>query len=303
MPKFTRSIGRLAKLSTQNLSRNLLLSIATTAMIGLILFVFNIIMVLNGLTQGSLEELNKKIDLILYLNSEASIYEITDMINDLKAYPNVIEVTYTSSESALQDFLATYPEKENPFSTYGIENPLPQSIKIVTSDPSHHQDVTDYLAGTPYGKLLQGTESLDENQEIVARLLSLTAFTKKLLIGVILTFVFGTVLMVMNAINLSIFTRKTEIKIMQLVGAKPRMIFLPFIFEGVVYSIIANFFSLFLLLFFLQSTGVLDNLSLNNFNIAVLAPLELIGSILIGVLASYSATYFYLRHNLLLEDS
>lgn len=303
MPRFAKSFKRLVALSLQNLSRNLSLSAATIVMMGLILFIFNIIIALNGLTQGSLDELNKKVDLILYVDDSASIYEITEMINDLKTLSYVTDVSYTSKDDALKEFLSTYPDEENPFSTYGIENPLPQSIRVVTTDPNKHADVTAYLDSTPYEALIKSTESMSENQEITARLLSVTSFTKKLIAGVIVTFILCTILMVMNAINLSIFTRKTEIKIMQLVGAKPGTIFLPFIFEGAFYGIASTLFSLFLLIFFLQGTGILSHLSPDTFNIILFIPLELLCAAIIGILASYLSVHFYLKQHLILEDS
>lgn len=295
---------RLIRLSLQNVSRNLLLSTATTLMLGLILFILNVILVLNVLTQSSLQELAQKIDLIVYLTDDADIYQVNQMVNDLSAQPEVLKVTYTSKDDALKQFLSLYPDQSDPFSQYGIANPLPGNLQIVTQSPEDHDTVLSYLQASPYAPLLLDSESSGENQEIASRLLSLTKFTQKLIFGVILTFIFGSILMVMNAIHLSIYTRKTEIQIMQLVGARPGMIYAPFLFEGAIYAILAVFVSLFLLLAFLKGTSLSSYLSWNaGMNPFALLGIELVGSVAVGLLASGLATHTYLKRSLILDHS
>jgi cell division transport system permease protein len=273
-------------------------------MLGLILFILNVILVLNVLTQSSLQELAQKIDLIVYLTDEADVYQVNQLVNDLNKEPEVLSVTYTSKDDALKQFLNLYPDQSDPFSQYGIANPLPGNLQIVTESPEDHTTVLSYLQTSPYAPLLLDSESSGENQEIASRLLSLTQFTQKLIFGVILTFVFGSILMVMNAIHLSIYTRKTEIQIMQLVGARPGMIYAPFLFEGAIYAVLAVFVSLFLLLVFLKGTALTSYLSWNSgMNPLALLGLELIGSIAVGLLASALATRTYLKRSLILDHS
>ncbi len=302
--RIRHNFKRLAQISIQNIGRNLLLSVATAVMMGLILFIFNVIMVLNVLTQATIEKISEKVDLILYLSDSALPYEIDQMLKDIESLPVVKSVEYKSKTQALNEFLAEYPEKADPFTNYGIANPLPGNIKIMTDNPEEHALVTDYIKGTAYAQYLVDSESAGENREIVTRLVSVTNFTQKLIVGVIITFIFGSLLIIINAIHLSIFTRKLEIQIMQLVGANPNIIRFPFIFEGIVYSLIAVFFSFSLLIVFLEGSQLtaLANFR-DNFNPLLLFGSELIGSIIIGVLSSYIALNYYLKRTLILENS
>jgi cell division transport system permease protein len=282
----------------------MLLSTATTLMMGLILFILNVILVLNVLAQSSLQELAQKIDLIVYLTDEADVYQVNQMVNELNKQPEVLSVTYTSKDDALKQFLNLYPDQADPFSQYGISNPLPGNLQVVTQSPEDHDLILTYLQNSPYSNLLLDSESAGENQEIASRLLSLTRFTQKLIFGVILTFVFGSVLMVMNAIHLSIYTRKTEIQIMQLVGARPSMIYAPFLLEGAIYAVLAVVVSLFFLLIFLKSTELASYLSwTSSINPFWLLLVEVVGSITVGMLASIFATRTYLKRSLLLDQA
>lgn len=296
-------LHRLTELTLQNLSRNLLLSTATTLMLGLILFILNVILVLNMLTRGSLDELAQKIDLIVYLKSEATVYQVNEMMNALNQEPEVLKVEYTSKEEALQNFLELYPDQSDPFTEYGIPNPLPGNLQVVTKTPEDHETVLSFLQSSPYADLLLDSESSDENQVIANRLLSLTRFTEKLIFGVILTFLFGSILMVMNAIHLSIYTRKTEIQIMQLVGARPAMIYAPFLLEGVFYALIAVFVSLFLLLLFLKGTALSSTIAWDETHALALLGLEVVGSVSVGLAASTLATRTYLKRSLILDHA
>lgn len=301
-PRLAYNIKRLSRISLQNVGRNLLLSTATTVMMGLILFIFNVIMVLNTLTQSTLGDLAEKIDLIIYVNDASSLYEVNNLVKEVEALSVVKEVEYTSSDEALQDFISLYPDKTDPFTVYGIENPLPANLRIVTESPAEHETVLSYLEDSPYADLLLDVESSGDNQVIAARLLSVTDFTQKLIVGVVITFMLGSLLMIMNAIHLSIFTRKTEIQIMQLVGARYSMIQLPFLFEGALYSFIAVFFSFFLLMFFLEGTSLSNYLSFEFY----WSPLwlflgEMVVSVGVGILSSLAATHFYLKRTLVLE--
>jgi cell division transport system permease protein len=301
-PKFGNKLRKLCKISLKNISRNFLLSLATTIMMGLILFIFNVILVLNVLVQASLSELEDKVDLIIYVSEETSLLDINGLIEEVDSIPIVKSVVYTSKGEALKDFLSLYPEKANPFALYGIENPLPANLQIITESPDQHSIVTTYLEGTQYSELLLEVESASDNQIIVSKLIEVRVFTQKLIVGVIVTFIFGSLLMIMNAIHLSIFTRKREIQIMQLVGAQPSMIRFPFLFEGGLYSIVALLFSLLLLMAFVRGTNLSEFTQFSEqFRPLLLFVAEFFASLAIGVLSSYIAITYYLKRTLLLQ--
>lgn len=290
-------------LAGQSLNRNLYMSITTTVMMGLILFIFNVIWALNVLTQSTLEQLESKVDLIVYVDDSTSLYDITDMKNSLEGLEQVVEVDYTSKEEALQGFLSQYPEKESLFTSYGLENPLPANFRIVTQSPEDHSELIDYLDASPYGAYLLEIESANENQEIVERLVKVRDFTQTLVIGVVFAFVVGSLFMIMNAIHLSIFTRKKEIQIMQLVGAHPSMIRFPFMFEGALYSVLAVLFSFALLFLFVFGTNLNSFISFSeSFHPFKILGIELIVSLMIGLLSSLLAINFYLKRTFVLKS-
>ncbi len=292
-------LKRLLQMALQNIGRNGFLSVATSLMMGLILFIFNVVLVLNILTQSSLNQLGSKVDLLLYLSDEVSVLESTELLQDLRELPGVVEVNYKSKEEALAEFLSVFPEKEDPFTRYGLENPLPSSIQVITQSPEQHQDVLSHLNNSIYAPLLLDVESSEENQNIIKNLLQITRFTRQLVFGVTLAFLLGSLMMIANAIHLSIYTRKTEIHIMQLVGARPFTLFAPFLMEGAFYGLIGSLIGLGLILLFVKGTQ-LQSLVFEGQeeHVLILMSIEIVASMLVGILSSFLATRRYLKWSL-----
>ncbi|MFA6436157.1 MAG: permease-like cell division protein FtsX, partial [Candidatus Gracilibacteria bacterium] len=229
-------LSRSLHLALDNLFRNKFLTFGTVLVMALILFIFNIIFSVNSLAQNAIQDLKAKVDLILYLEDNADSLRVNQLVKDLDTFPETTTVTYTSKEQALQDFLEKYSEEMNPFSTYDLENPLPASIQIITQSPEDHETILTYLAQEGYNDLLLDTESRAENAQIVDNLLKVTDFSQKILLGIVIAFILGSTLIIANVIQVTIFHRKREIKIMRLVGAGINFIRSPFMIEGAIYG-------------------------------------------------------------------
>ena len=106
------------------------------------------------------------------------------------------------------------------------ENPLPDKFRIKVR---HTDDVPAVAAGV---RRLNGIDNVVYGQKIVARLLQLGAVLRRVGIGVIVVFFAVAGIIISNTIRLTVFARRREIAIMQLVGATNTYIRLPFICEG-----------------------------------------------------------------------
>ena len=89
---------------------------------------------------------------------------------------------------------------------------------------------------------------------------------------------------------------------MQLVGADPAMIRLPFLIEGASYGFFAFFLSLTLLVLFIQGTQLRDLANFSTlWNPWLLLILEILASIGVGVASSLLAVNRYLKRGFILE--
>ena len=290
------SIKRSVLTAFQNLWRNKILSIATLAIITLIVFIFYIILTIHILTKSGIEELNKKVDIILYLKNEIEYLNVQQMIYEIQKYPETAQVIYTSKESALDSILQKYPNRSNPFEEYGIENPLPASITITTKDPSQHKTVLEKISESDFFSYFLSLENNNDNIQIAEKLTKITNFTKNLLITIIFSFAIGATMIIMNAMHLTFQNRKEELIIQQLVGAKLNSIKLPFIIEGVLYGLSAGILSSLLIFIVFKETNILE-VQLSSFSLRFydLIIWQIISCILVSVIGTYLAIHKYLK--------
>jgi len=282
------------QLSVINIWRNKFLSLATIFVIGIIIFIFNIILGINFIAQKSLYELGQKVDLIVYLKDTTTEAEAQNLINDVKTLPAVKEAIYTSKEQALSDLKATHPDLSLSFEKYNLENPLPASLNISTENPTDHQKVADFLNQDQYQNLLSTVNTGDNSiiSSISKNLSALGRFTNQIIFWLIITFLVGGTLIILNALQMAIFARRQEIEVMKLVGASIWFIRMPFIIEATIYAIMANIFAFLMVFSLTQIPGSAIAFGASEWTNILL--IELAITIFISVVSSLIAVHEHL---------
>lgn len=302
-------IGRGIKLGLVNLWRNRLLTLATVFVMAVMICIFNTILAVNFISRQALQNLNQKVDIVYYLKDGTDYYSASQLSNDIKKIPGVQKVTYISQAQALQIVSKSYPATTDFLTKFNLKNPLPASISITTTNPEDHQAVSNYIKASQLNQYIDydsGTSKQQSDQNIMAstaeNLININNFVKQLVFWVIFIFIIGGSLIIINAIQLTIFTRRNEIYIMRLVGATPNFIRLPFITEGVFYALISVSFS-FLLLFIASQFIGLQNFQIfrdmSQINLVNVFLIELGVSGLLSIISSTATVEQYLKKNLI----
>lgn len=298
---FKHLLEKSLHLALSNIWRNKILSIATVFVIGTIIFIFNIILAVNFVAQDALQDLNKKVDVTIYLQESTTYEQTQQLANDIQQLPGVETITYLSKDDALTKLKSTHPELSFAFEKYKLGNPLPASLNVTTEHPKYHQAIADFLNQDKYqvylSNIIQSGDS--ENNAILSsvskNLISLTDFTHQLIFWLIMTFIIGGALIILNAIQITIFTRKKEISIMKLVGASNWFIRSPFIIESVIFGISAVVISFIMLLM------LSGNLSIEYSSLSIIFIIELLITICISIFSSMIAIHEYMKKDIL-ED-
>lgn len=298
-------MNKTVKTALQNLWRNKFLTFASIIVMAIILFIFNILLTVNFIAISALEQINNQIDIPVYLSNEASAEEIQTLLNDIEQLDIVSNIEYTSKEEALQIInqslgKLTNEEKETLEKFTRENNPLPASIHIYTFKPQDHELVYRFLEQEKYQLIIDQYDKKESNiiKSISKNLIGITEFSFQLMVWIVFAFLIGGILVIVNAIQLTIFTRKKEIEIMKLVGAKFSHIRAPFIIEGIIYGFSASVISF--LLWIIVSRYILEtntNLSfftqgINPINVLII---EIAISVFLGILCSTFALNRYLK--------
>ena len=176
------------------------------------------------------------------------------------------------------------------------ENPLPNAIMVSVENP---QDIPAVAAAA---RAIDGVKKVRYRKQITDKLLTLAHGIK--VSGIVLAVVMGlaTLLLVSTTIRLTIYARRREIRIMQLVGATSWFIRLPFMLEGGFHGVIGGVLASILLLasYSYVQTYVGENLAFIELIFGT-QPMALFGlgtvfcGIIFGVAGSWLGVRNYLR--------
>lgn len=284
----------------QGFIRNGWLSLVAVVIMAQALLIVSILVGLNLVISATIQSINERIDVAVFLKETATEQDALSMKADIENYEGVREVVYVSSKEAMDKFLV-----ENRHSKLIKElvpegdSFLPPSLEIKVIDPNVIESVVNRMRSSSYSNLVSET-SLEDNQKIIDRLRNMGGFVQSAsgILAIILMII--ALLIIFNTIGVTIFTRKQEIEIMKLVGATDWYIRWPFILEGLLYGIIATAVTLVLLMggyylivkpllaTYLISTGGTP-LFTPSF-VLILVVLQLALGLLVGGMSSYMAT-------------
>ncbi|MBP6855300.1 MAG: ABC transporter permease [Candidatus Pacebacteria bacterium] len=243
---------RIIRSGFLNFWRNGIVSVASLLVATITLSVITSLILLQAVLHFSLEQIQNKVDVTIYMTNNAPEDKILDLKASLEKLPEVTAVTYTSSEQALENFKNLH---QDDFLTLQAlneldENPLGASLNVKAEDTSQYESITNFLETGPVLSN-EGTSIIDkvnyhQNKLVIDRLTSIINGAQKLGFIVTLILVLISIVITFNTIRLTIYFAREEIGVMRLVGAENKYIRGPFMVEGILYGSIASVLTLIL---------------------------------------------------------
>ena len=211
-----------------NIARNRLMSVlaVTTVTVGLFILGAFFLTVTN--LSAAVNRETHNLDLVAFLEPNISPQRRKDVYNAVRIR-QVSDLQFASKGQVLKEMQKTMPEI--PMEDFVKDNPLSDELRLKLHDPQ------DIFAVQRYLDSIKGVIKVRRDDEPVKRLLSINSFLA--VAGAISLLVLGMaiLLIIHNAIRLTIFARRREIRIMELVGATAWFIRIPFLLEGVIYGL------------------------------------------------------------------
>jgi cell division transport system permease protein len=153
--------------------------------------------------------------------------------------------------------------------------------------------------------VVTGTEKQSSATASATRnLINLSKAINQIIFWVFVAFIAGAVLIISNSIQLTIYNRQREIYIMRLVGATRNFIRLPFLFEGLIYGILAMLIATVLIVILatqIQIAQISIADYLKDIPYVTIFLIELAATVVLGILCSFIAVYRYLRSKLIFD--
>ncbi len=234
------SIFRDIKIAFQNFYRNVGLFLVTIIIIILALFSINLLIVLNILTNASINVIKNKIDISVYFKPEISQEQVHSIKSRLEVLPEIKNVQFLQKKDALLKFQKIH--KNDPKILEALQelddNPLGDSLIIQAKEIRDYKIILNILNEKQYNNYIYDKDFGDYEKYINQLNLSSKKIQQIILV---ISFLFSLIgiLVILNTVKITIYTRREEIGIMKLVGATNWFIKIPFILETIICNLFA----------------------------------------------------------------
>ncbi|MCW5933236.1 MAG: ABC transporter permease [Fimbriimonadia bacterium] len=171
------------------------------------------------------QSLPRKFEIEVFAHEDAKREEVVALQQQLQAMPEVALVQLITKEEAWQQ------EKDallDQMDLSDLPNPLPDKLIVSTREPEQIAGVSKRI------RQEKVVEDVLNQQETLAQVMSISRFIRWTGFSISGLLMLSALVLIYNAIRLTVLSRQTEVRIMSLVGANHRAIRMPFVLEGAV---------------------------------------------------------------------
>jgi len=226
--------GRLRYFVTRallNIRQNVLVNVLTIGTITLALLIVSLFLLVFVNLESTADSWSGKIQVTAYFDKEPSPQELAAILAGVKAIEGTDKVGYVSKQEAMKRFRGRLKGQETLLDGVAADV-LPASIEITLKRKTREDAAMEaYVARL---KTVPGITEVQYGEEWVRRFnafLNFLRFVGALLGGFLLM---AVLFIVSNTIKLTIYARREEIEVMELVGATRFFIKAPFLIEGII---------------------------------------------------------------------
>lgn len=228
------------KIGLQNFFRNFWLAGAMIIILILMFLSFSFLISLNILVQQTINSVREKVDLSIYLKPDITQSSLNNLRTDIENLSQVEEVKVVSPQQAFENFKEKHKDDQDIIKSLAEinHNPFGATLLIRTKPNADINPLLEIATSARYEDIIQDRD-FTNYQELVNKIDFMGRRIKFL--GFIISgiFILLVVLIIFNAVRLSIYARLEEIKMMRLVGATASLIRAPFLVEIFISAVIA----------------------------------------------------------------
>jgi cell division transport system permease protein len=172
------------------------------------------------------KHVSSNISIVVFIEKDY-VYDPVSMESQIENIDNVDDAVFKSKEKyaeetkKLDDRFSVIVDSWTPET-----NPLLDIYEVTVEDIDRIGETADILAK------MDGVHTVNFGEEYIESVITIFGVIEKACIGGVIALVLVTAFLISNTIKLAIFSRKTEIEIMRLVGASNISIKVPFLIEG-----------------------------------------------------------------------
>ena len=231
--KAIRILIRSIRDAFKSVFRNFSLSIASIACIAITLILVAISLALSSNVNHFTQKIEKELSIVVYLKQDVNEdrkKEIETEIRNMATFESLEFKSKDEWKKEMEEYLTGLEEVIKEMDS----NPLYDSILVKVKHASDLSATTSAIAE------IDGVESANYGKDTVDQLLVVFKVIEKAMFVIVIALIAVTAFLISNTIKLTIYSRRSEIEIMRLVGTSNLAIKLPFEFEGLFLGLIGS---------------------------------------------------------------
>jgi len=220
-----RSATFLIREALTDVSRHGLMTLASISTVAVSLSILGGFLLMALHLHAIADALPRQIEIHAFTHNEVTPDQLKSLEARVRALPGITSVQLIRRDDAWREFQRKYSD---PNDLAGMrENPLPDKFEVRTRSPQRTLAVSRLLRSYPE------IARVNEGGPVLERLIVVSKLVRSIGLTCAGLLLLATLAVISNAIRITLFARRREIRIMQLVGATNGFIRLPFVFEGV----------------------------------------------------------------------
>jgi cell division transport system permease protein len=286
--------GFFVREALKNMRLNLLMSVTAVTTTAVCVLILGFGLLVSSHVEGVIRQVGEDVQITAFFPENATSERIDEAREAVSGYPEVEEVAYVSKEEALRRLRVNFADQPEVVDGLGSSF-LPASLEIKLADPAASNAVAERLRG-------DGFKELNYPQQTIERLNQVTGYVIWALRAATALFLVASVLLISNAIRISIFARRKEIEVMKLVGASDGFVRWPFVLEGLAQGLVGATLAALVVvwanaLFVEWAQGAVPffGISAGSVNTLLLLPLLVLVGVAIGVFGSFVSVRRFLK--------
>lgn len=235
--KVIRILGRNIENAFKSVFRNLSLSMASIVCTTITLILVSVAVILTSNVNNFTKDLENEIAMNIFLDKGTTIEQEQEVRRQIESISNINKdsIIYKTREEQKREKMEESEDLRTIMSTWTEEtNPLLTEFIVSVNDITKIKETIEKI------NEIELVNEVRYGEKEVEDLVSVFDAIEKSSIVIIGALIIVTIFLICNTIKLTIFSRKSEIEIMRLVGTSNTVIKLPFVIEGLILGIVGS---------------------------------------------------------------
>ncbi len=229
---FLRSIPFLVHEAVLNVRRQGLMTLASISTVAISLCIVGVFGLIALRFNAVTDALPRQWEFHAFTRRDLTADQAERLRQEVQALPGVKSATLLTSDEVWTDFRNRWGGLKTDLE--GMDNPMPHKLEVQSVSPKRTMALAARVRG------MEGVATVKDGGTVLPQLLAINRWVRNGSLALAALLVLGTMAIISNAIRLTLFARRREIRVMQLVGATNGFVRLPFLLEGVIDGLLGG---------------------------------------------------------------